>query len=39
MLNGIFDDAGDAVSLGEHYIEKIHRAAGAGVSPRPEAAE
>ncbi len=39
MLNGIFDDAGDAVTLGEHYIEKIHRAAGAGVSPRPEAAE
>ena len=35
MLNGIFEDAGDAVSLAEHYIEKIHRAAGAGQSPRP----
>ena len=37
MLNGIFDDAGDAVSLAEHYIEKIHRAAGAGQSPPPAA--
>ena len=35
MLNGIFDDADDAVSLAEHYIEKIHRAAGAGQSPPP----
>ena len=35
LLNGIFDDAGDAVSLAEHYIEKIHRAAGAGRSPPP----
>ncbi len=35
MLNGIFDGAGDAVSLAEHYIEKIHRAAGAGQSPPP----
>ena len=33
LLNGIFEDAGDAVTLAEHYIEKIHLAAGAGGPP------
>ena len=28
MLNGIFGDAGEAVSLADHYIDKIHKAAG-----------
>ena len=35
LLNGIFEDAGDAVTLADHYIEKIHLAAGAGEPPRP----
>ena len=35
LLNGIFEDAGDAVTLAEHFIEKIHLAAGAGGSPGP----
>ena len=35
MLNGILEDAGDAVTLAEHYIEKIHLAAGARRSPGP----
>ena len=35
MLNGIFEDAGDAVTLAGHYIEKIHLAAGARQSPNP----
>ncbi len=38
MLGGIFDDTGEAVSLADHYIEKIHRAAGAGHSPPPAGA-
>ncbi len=34
LLNGIFEDAGDAVTLADHYIEKIHLAAGTGGPPR-----
>ena len=26
MLNRVFDDAGDAMSLGQHHTEKIYRA-------------
>ena len=32
-LGGIFDDSGDAVTLAEHFIEKIHLAAGTGKPP------
>ena len=39
LLNGIFEDAGDAVTLAEHFIEKIHLAAGAGRSAKPAAGE
>ncbi len=39
LLNGIFEDAGDAVTLAEHYIEKIHLAAGAGPAPKPATGE
>ena len=39
LLNGIFEDAGDAVTLAEHYIEKIHLAAGAGPAPSSAADE
>ena len=34
LLNGIFEDAADAVTLGEHFIEKIHLAAGTGRPPK-----
>lgn len=33
MLNGIFDDVGDAVSLGGHPTEQIHRAADGTIPP------
>ena len=28
MLNGIVDDAGEGMTLCDHYIDKIHKAAG-----------